>query len=282
MAAIDQDTVIGGVEILVREFLDRRLRKVGEDVSSCLNVNPFLLSALRDFHHFRTVRDMADFLFISHMAAGHATGFGKLVDEKILPRVFGTVKLTARHREEHGLTAAAFDEIDHIVFPEDREKRCLLSLKASAWTIQNAQAHALYHAFKQIGDFRLYHNEIVVGVFYGNKTLLTNKYDILRGVNPRQQEQFVELKHVRVLAGAEFWSWLNHGEEDTHRWVLEGTALASQAVFGGVGGRGGAVQDGPGRLAAELAAKYGLDPHGAIDWPQLLDAVNAEPVEDAD
>lgn len=276
MSRIHQDQVTQSVRSLVQEFLQRRLHKIGEDISAYLNVNPFLLSALRDFHHFRTVRDLADFLFISHMASGHATGFGKLIDEKVLPQVFGTIKLSARHREENNLTAAAFDEIDHIVFPNDRKNRCLLSLKASAWTIQNAQAHSLYHSFKQIGDFKLYGKEIVVGVFYGNKSLLTNKYDILRGVNPRQQDQFVTLKHVRVLAGEEFWAWLNDGEKATQQWVLEGTRLASEAVFH-QGEHVATVGGGPERLAQELATKYGLEPDAPIDWQRLLAAVNSTP-----
>jgi len=197
--------VVDGVSSLVLDFLIRRLNKLEKDISSFLNVNPFLMSALRDFHSFKKIQDLADFLFIAHMSQGHATGFGKLVDEKMLPEVFGTIKLTEKIRKERKLTAAAYNEIDHIVNPGSNDDWSLLSLKAGAWTIQDTAAHNLYNSFKQIGDFQVYGKEIVVGVFYGDKDSLTNKYDILRGINPRQQNQFVELNHVRVLAGKEFW-----------------------------------------------------------------------------
>lgn len=267
-----KDFIINNVAALVSDFIKRRLEKIQKDISSFLNVNPFLLSALRDFHSFKRIQDLADFLFIAHMSQGHATGFGKLVDEKILPQVFGTVKLTEKERKSRKLTAAAYNEIDHIVNPNSSTEWSLLSLKAGAWTIQDTAAHNLYNAFKQIGDFQVFGKEIVVGVFYGNKNSLTNKYDILKGINPRQQNQFVELNHVRVLAGKDFWTWLNGDEEETQLWVLEGTRQGSEIAF--KKNNNSNVQNAPQKLAIELSEKYGLLLDKEIDWSRLLIAVN--------
>lgn len=263
---------------LVEDFLNRRLQKLQKDISQFLNVNPFLMSALKHFHSFNSLHDLAEFLFVAHMSAGHATGFGKLVDEKVLPEVFGTVKLTETERKKRNFTAAAFNEVDHIVNPESSKDWSLLSLKAGAWTIQDTAAHNIYNAFKQLGDFKLYGKEIVVGVFYGNESLLTNKYSILRGINPRQQSQFVKLEHVRVLAGKEFWTWLNGGQEDTQEWVLEGTHVGADRAFNKGGSKNrDLVQNAPKQLSEELAKKYGLSLKGEIDWSQLLIAINDPP-----
>lgn len=269
-----KEQVVQGVADLVCAFLQRRLDKLSGNIGTFLNVNPFLVSALRDFHGFKKLHDLAEFMFISHMAAGHATGFGKLVDEKILPRVFGTIKLDASERQARRLSAAAYNEVDHIVNPQSPDEWSLLSLKAGPWTIQDASAHSIYNAFKQIGDFRLYGKEIIVGVFYGNADSLTNKYDILRGVNPRQQQQFVVLEYVRVLAGREFWAWLNGGEAQTQEWVLEGTRLGAKMLLDRNPNNQAIIKDAPGRLAAELARKYDLPLNEDIDWVRLLLAIN--------
>lgn len=270
-----KDEVVNGVTQLVTEFLQRRLLKLSTDISAFMNINPFLVSALRDFHSFKTLQDLAEFMFISHMAQGHATGFGKLIDEKVLPRVFGTIKLDRAERARRNLHAAAYNEIDHIVNPGSETDWSLLSLKAGPWTIQDASAHNIYNAFKQIGDFRLYGKEIVVGIFYGNRQSLTNKYDILRGINPRQQDQFVTLNFVRVLAGREFWSWLNGDVDETQEWVLEGTRKASELLLrdGATGSE--IIKHAPLRLAQELSTKYGISLEEEIDWIRLLMAINA-------
>ena len=86
--------VVNEIANLVKGFLERRLGKLEGSISKYLNVNPFLMSALRHFHSFQTVDDLARFLFVAHLQQGHATAFGKLVDERILPQVFGTVRLS--------------------------------------------------------------------------------------------------------------------------------------------------------------------------------------------
>jgi len=222
---------------------------------------------------------LADFMFVSHMASGHSTGFGKLVDERILPEVFGTLKLTAKARIEKLMTAAAFNEIDHIVNPTSPDEWSLLSLKAGPWTIQDSTAHSLYEAFKGIGDFQRYGKEIVVGVFYGNAGSLTNKYGILKGVNPRQQDQFVVLNHVRVLAGKEFWAWLNGGIEETQEWILEGTRLGASMLMAQNAEHRDTIRNAPRRLAEEIAKKYDLAVDSDVDWLRLLLAINDPPAE---
>ncbi|MCW0367079.1 hypothetical protein NB699_002062 [Xanthomonas sacchari] len=274
-----KEKVIEGVATLTDAFLKRRLIKLTGNIGQFLNVNPFLVSALRDFHSFNKLSDLAEFMFIGHMASGHSTGFGKLVDEKILPEVFGTLKLTARVRAEKLMTAAAFNEIDHVVNPQSPDQWSLLSLKAGPWTIQDSTAHSLYEAFKGIGDFQRFGKEIVVGVFYGNTGSLTNKYGILRGVNPRQQDQFVVLNHVRVLAGREFWAWLNGGVAETQEWVLEGTRLGASMLLNQNAEHRDIIKNAPRRLAEEIAKKYNLSVEQDIDWVKLLLAINDPPVE---
>jgi hypothetical protein len=62
-----------------------------------------------------------------------------------------------------------------------------------------------------------------VGVFYGTKETLTDKYDILRGINRGARHDVKDVtQHVHVYAGREFWAWLNNGETKTQEWVLEG------------------------------------------------------------
>lgn len=272
--SVDKARVVEGVAVLVDAFLERRLKKLTGNISAFLNINPFLVSSLRDFHSFKKLTDLADFMFIGHMSSGHATGFGKLVDEKILPDVFGTVKLTSRIRKEKLMTAAAFNEIDHIVNPDSPDEWSLLSLKAGPWTIQDASAHSLYEAFKGIGDFQRFGKEIVVGVFYGNTGSLTNKYGILRGINPRQQDQFVVLNHVRVLAGRDFWSWLNGDIEETQEWVLEGTRLGASMLLSQNAENRDIIKNAPKRLAEEIGKKYNISTTEDIDWVRLLMAIN--------
>ena len=88
----------------------------------------------------------------------------------------------------------------------------------------------------------------------------------------RQQEQFVELKHVRVLAGKEFWSWLNGGIDETQSWILESTRLGSESAFADL--KDTPISEAPQKLAQELSEKYDLSLEGPIDWEKLLIAIN--------
>jgi len=146
------------------------------------------------------------------------------MDEKILPRVFGTTKLDAPFRRQSKIySKSCFDEVDHLIQRKNRLPD-ILSLKAGKWTIQLTMAVQLNAAFSEI---RNHHKnafgQIAVGVFYGTKEGLTDKYDILRGINRGKNHDVVDLTdQVFVYAGREFWSWLNDGEDNTQDWVMQG------------------------------------------------------------
>jgi len=208
-------------------WVGERKKKFTELSHDSMASNPFLLPLLCDIHGFSDFESLADFTLGGHFSTGHATGFGKLVDEKILPNVFGTKKLNSSLRRNHPvLRQSCFDEIDHVVKHADG-KLDLLSLKAGRWTIQLTMAVKLNNTFEEIIRLRqegkIKFSKIVVGVFYGNQEGLTDKYDILRGINRGANHTVVNLTdHVDVHAGKEFWSWLNNGEEQTQHWVLSG------------------------------------------------------------
>ncbi len=203
-------------------FLGRRIRKLRTEISGVLNINPFLMRALRDFHQIKDQTSLSEFMLTWHLANGHATGFGKMIDEKILPRVFGTKRLDSSCRDEAPYNREIFDDIDHVVARRDGEY--LLSLKAGAWTIQLGQAMGLYRHFLALGKEGLQSKGIVVGVFYGHRGLLTDKYRIVKGENVRHQTEMEQLPYVEVKAGEKFWTWLNDDAASTQDSLLEGIA----------------------------------------------------------
>ena len=222
--------VIAGVSNQIVWWMGERQKKLVELRHETMSVNPFLLPLIFGIHQFQNFDELAEFLVAAHLSTGYATGFGKLIDEKILPQVFGTTKLDKATRRNHPLCLSAFDEIDHIIPAAQGEPAKLLSLKAGRWTIQLTMAVQLNKAFKELLELRdskklgtFTFDEIAVGVFYGTKDTLTDKYDILRGINRGANHDVANIKqHVDVYAGREFWSWLNGGEQQTQEWVLEG------------------------------------------------------------
>lgn len=195
------------------------------------------------------------------------------MDEKILPNVFGTVKLNASYRKNTSpLIEACFNEIDHIV-PRSGKLPALLSLKASKWTIQLTAATQLNHAFSTIlsrhpGKY----SEIAVGVFTGKQGALTDKYDILRGINRGAKHDVTDItKSVFVYAGREFWAWLNDGEKETQDWVLDGVLQGLQNANCRTD-----CDDLLIKFATafqSLHAKH-IRPDGTIDWHDILQEVN--------
>lgn len=227
---MQKTAVITGVSKQIVWWMGERQKKLVELRHETMSVNPFLLPLVFGIHQFRDFDELAEFLVAAHLSTSYATGFGKLIDEKILPQVFGTTKLDKAARRNSPLSMSVFDEIDHLI-PGTRGKPAkLLSLKAGRWTIQLTMAVQLNKAFsellelrdsKKLGAFSF--DEIAVGVFYGTKDTLTDKYDILRGINRGANHDVVNLKqHVSVYAGREFWAWLNDGKQQTQEWVLEG------------------------------------------------------------
>lgn len=232
---VDQDEVVRGTKDVVLWWLDTRQRDKFENIKhETFNPNPFLLPLVATLHGADSVEELGEILTAGHLVSGHNTGFGKLFDEKLLPKVFGTSKLDKAYRTATPpFSQSAFNDIDHVVHRLGYDD--LLSLKASKWTINLGGAKDLNRSFEQI---RLHHvrpypgryGEIAVGVLYGQA--LTDKYQVLRGETQRQREKHdvIDLTDtVNVYSGRTFWSWLNSGEDSTQDWVMEGVLAASES-----------------------------------------------------
>ena len=116
------------------------------------------------------------------------------------------------------------------------------------------------------------YEKIVVGVFYGKKDDLTDKYDILRGINRGANHDVTDLtEHVDVCSGAEFWKWINNGEEKTQDWVMEGVLR-------------GIKEDNSREECGELLHEFNkkiiktydsnIDKNKNIDWHGILKGIN--------
>lgn len=182
---INRTRIVEGTSQEISLFLGRRLRKLRTEVGGVLNINPFLMCALQNFHTITDQASLAACILDWHLGTGHATSFGKMIDERLLPNVFQTTRLDSTFRNVRPYNTPPFDDIDHLVHRSDGQY--LLSLKASSWTIQYGQAMGLYRNFRQLGDLKLQGAGIVVGVFYGHRGLLTDKYRIVRGQNVRRR-----------------------------------------------------------------------------------------------
>jgi hypothetical protein len=268
-----QQEVVSGVKLWTQWWIGQRRKKLEDQLNETMSINPFIMPFLFDYHNLKSFEDLADLVIASHLMTGHNTGFGKLIDEKILPYVFGAQKLDAGLRKcTPPLNESCFDEIDHIIKREDGRIE-LLSLKAGKWTIQLTMAVQLNRAFNEIiNKHPDVADNIVVGVFYGTKEGLTDKYDILRGINRGANHDVVNLlEHVHVYAGREFWTWLSGGAKETQEWVLQGMkeALDEQKIH---------------ETATELLAafkagvveKYEKDIRegGEMNWEKLLKKIN--------
>ena len=260
--------------------MGERQKKLAELRHETMSVNPFLLPLIFGIHQFQNFDELAEFLVAAHLSTGYATGFGKLIDEKILPQVFGTTKLDKATRRSHPLSMSVFDEIDHIIAPAQGKPAKLLSLKAGRWTIQLTMAVQLNKAFKELLELRdskklgkFTFDEIAVGVFYGTKETLTDKYDILRGINRGANHDVTDhTKHVHVYAGREFWAWLNGGEQQTQEWVLEGILLGFTAAEKSMG----AFADLLAGFRKEFSQQFQpfVRPDHTIDWQAIIRKIN--------
>jgi hypothetical protein len=269
----NQQEVVSGVKQWTKWWIGQRRKKLEDQLNETMSINPFMMPFLFDYHNLQSFEDLADLVIASHLMTGHNTGFGKLIDEKILPHVFGAQKLDSKFRKKtFPFGEACFDEIDHLIRREDGTTE-LLSLKAGKWTIQLTMAVQLNTSFNEIlNQHPDVADNIAVGVFYGTKEGLTDKYDILRGINRGANHNVVDLKdHVHVYAGREFWTWLSGGANETQEWVLEGmqAALAEEKIH---------------ETASKLLAKFkkgvvekyekDVRVDGELDWAKLLKKIN--------
>ncbi|MBN8685035.1 MAG: hypothetical protein J0L99_20475 [Chitinophagales bacterium] len=269
-----REDVIDGVKKCAIWWIGQRRAKLEEQLSETMSVNPFMMPFLFDYHDLKSFEELAELIIASHLMTGHSTGFGKLIDEKILPEVFGTKKLDASFRKNNKpFSYSCFDEIDHLI---DRKNGVveLLSLKAGKWTIQLTMAVQLNKAFKEITEtYPGLCNNIVVGVFYGKPSDLTDKYDILRGINRGANHDVTDLqKHVIVYSGRDFWKWLNYGEENTQEWVLQGLLNALQETKIHI-----TAKELLQRYKESVVTKYQddiLEEDGSINWFNLLKRIN--------
>ncbi|MGK3949160.1 hypothetical protein [Microbacterium sp. K2] len=231
----DRDEVVEGTKDVVVWWLENRQREKFEKIQhATFNPNPFLLPVVASLHGADSVEELGEILLAGHLVSGHNTGFGKLFDEKLLPRVFGTIKLSKAYRKDTPpFSQSAFNDIDHIVRRVGYDD--LLSLKASKWTINLGGAKDLNRSFEQIRGHHMRpypgrYGEIAVGVLYGQD--LTDKYQVLRGETQRQRDMHdvIDLTDtVNVYPGRAFWTWLNDGESGTQDWVMEGVLAATEA-----------------------------------------------------
>jgi hypothetical protein len=272
-ALVSQQDVINGVSIETRWVVKQRMAKLRAGMHNTMSVNPFLVPILFDLHHAESFAELGELLLAGHLMTGHTTSFGKLIDEKILPNVFRTTKLDARFRASTPpLIESCFNEIDHLI-PRRRKCPVLLSIKASRWSIQLTMAKEMNSAFSSIlakhGDM---FDSIVVGVFSGKAGSLSDKYDILRGINRGKVHNVVDIqRHVHVMAGRKLWSWLNGNEPATQDWVLDG-------ILDGI------RQADCRKECKELISGYStafnkvyskhINADGSVNWHQLLSEVN--------
>lgn len=261
-----------GVKQSTKWWINERKKKLLNELTATMTINPFMAPFLYQFHDLKNFGDILDLLISSHLMIGHSTGFGKLVDEKILPNVFGTHKLDKKNRAGtlHFLESH-FNEIDHVILRPDGSKE-LLSLKAGRWTIQLTMAMQLNRSFNEIVNcYGTDYKGIVVGVFYGHADTLTDKYDILRGINRGANHDVIDLtKHVSVYAGRAFWDWLS-GVPNTQDLVLGGIidALREDSIRSESGGLLAGFKQAVGRA-------YDMDVANTTpDWNDLLNKINS-------
>ena len=217
-----EEEVMEGVSHWSCWWANQRLKKLQNLATETMSINPYILGFLSEYHALESPKDLASHLASFHLHIGHLTGFGKLVDEKIIPNVFGLIKLDKATRRERGLEDARFDAIDHMLVHDDGEAT-LFSQKSSKWTIQLSQAKEMNAAFFEIQQKDEWVRSIVVGITYGNSGDMTDKYEITRGINRGANHEVYDLRdYVQSLVGRDFWAFINNGQQETHLWVHRG------------------------------------------------------------
>jgi hypothetical protein len=275
---LDRVNVIDGVATEVAAFISRRRQRLLDTVHKTVAINPFLTPLAQELNGYESITELAAFFATGHLLDGHQTGFGKLVDERILPNVWGTTKLSEPFRDANPpYDAPMFGVIDHLV-PKDDGTQDLLSLKAGRWSIQLGQALNMNNSFVNLLEARdrgeVAFDRIVIGVLYGTEATLTDKFSIARGVirHGRAHDVTDISEHVDLYAGRAFWAWLNDGEPETQEWVLEGVFEGMDRAKGELGSAAEAVASYQESFENELARHRKSD--GEVDWFALLRDIN--------
>jgi hypothetical protein len=249
------------------------MTKLRQQRYETMSLNPFLAPILYELHHAESFAELGTLLLAGHLMGGHNTGFGKLIDERLLPKVFQTHKLTSIYRATHPpLEKSYFNEIDHVV-THLSPRPILLSMKTSRWTIQLTAAMELNNAFvKILTAYPDQFDQIVVGVSIGRESDLSDKYDILRGINRGKNHDVTDIqKQVQVLPGVKFWAWINGGEVETQNWIMEGILAGLKQVN---------CRDDGYFLLKSFEKAYGSryekfkKTDGTVDWYALLSSIN--------
>lgn len=254
-------------------WIRQRKSKLEKELTETMSVNPFLLPFLFEYHSLKNFDELIHLMVASHLMTGHNTGFGKLIDEKILPSVFKTIKLDRKFRQANPpFENSSFNEIDHMIVRPDGSKE-LISLKAGKWTIQLTMAVKLNESFNEIKRYygaSIKH--IIVGVFYGTDEDLTDKYDILRGINRGAKHHVVEITDfVSVYTGKKFWEWLGGGAVGVQDAILLGFIEAIRELD---------VKSGNEKLLLDFRKKISsrydnsAENKGVQDWIKLLNSIN--------
>ena len=89
----NQKEIISGVKECTKWWIGKRRKKLEDKMKETMSINPFLMPFLYDYHNLNSLEGLVDLKITSHLMTGHNTGFGKFIDEKILPSVFGAKKL---------------------------------------------------------------------------------------------------------------------------------------------------------------------------------------------
>ena len=267
-----QISIVDGVKREVLWWIRQREKKLVDTLTETMSLNPFIAPFIYEYHDCGSISAMFSLLISGHLLTGHATGFGKLIDEKILPNVFNAIKLDKRMRSTHPrYQSSEYDEIDHLV--DLNGNRYLLSLKAGKWTIQLTMAVQLNESFNTIINSHQHNGErIVVGVAYGHSEGLTDKYEILRGINRGANHKVHDLRgHVEVKCGREFWQWISGGDESAQLKVLQGITEALRESDIRTKFRTHIE-----RFETTVCSSYGLDKNRYDDkvWSDLLESIN--------
>ncbi len=277
MPVLDRNLIVSITAGEIRWWVNERLKKFRGLKHATMAVNPFMAPVLMALHSHMSFGELGKFLLDGHFVGGHSTGFGKLVDEKLMDKLFGSTKLTKRFRSENSpYNEPHFGNVDHVI-GVGRSDQVLMSVKASRWTIQLGQAESINNSFANLLKMReegkIGFSKIVVGVFYGKQEWLTDKFNIIRGICTGAKHHVTNIQdHVEVVVGRDFWSMMNGGETATQEWIMEG-------VIAGVLAANPELKDAKRLLekyqaSFESTLKHHVNPQGEIDWMALVKEVN--------